>query len=354
MLPPLCSEGGQLRGHRREDHRRERDRLHAALEGPAADFLEDVPARTFGKDGGWRLLLKILKEKFDESRMTKVGGAMKGFFSLQMPTDETVTMRDVADVMDKQARLCRDAGLTIPDPVMIHFYFQHANASSERQANLLLRTNGEYNWSKMKQAIELLYPNVPVKFGNHDYKPRQFRGRGAHEVQHQQSDLFQDWPMPDSMDQQFGEWLAYHDPVEAVAETFFQDNESLPESIAKELHGCFASHRENRQKLAQAVQARGYYLKGKGKGGKSKGGKDRSKGMGKKGSGKKGNSGKARGMTLEELKKVMACSECGQIGHWHNKCPRKAHATVREEDDFYDEEGDDYYGEWTPEEWEAW
>ena len=327
-------------------------RLHAALEGPAADFLEDVPAKTFGKEDGWRVLLKILKDKFDESRMTKVGGAMKGFFNLQMPSDKPATMRDVADFMDKQARACRDAGLTLPDPVMIHFFFQHSNASAERQANLLLRTNGEYDWSKMKQAVELLYPNVPVKLGNYDYKPKQFRGRGAHEVQH--SDWFQEWPMPDAADQHFGEWLAYYDPVEAVADTFFRDNDTLPESIAVELHSCFASHRENRQKLAQAVQARGFYVKGKGGKGKSKG-KAGSKGAGKKGSGKKGGGGgKARGMSLEELKKVTACSECGEIGHWHSECPRKAHATIREEDGDHEEEDDDYYGEWTPEEWDAW
>ena len=122
-------------------------RLHAALEGEAADFLEDVPARVFGEKDGWRVLLKVLKEKYDETRMSKVGNAMKSFFSMQVSSgdkdNKPCTMRDIIDKMDQAARACKDAGLSIPDPVMIYFFFVHSNSSSERQANLLLRTNVE-------------------------------------------------------------------------------------------------------------------------------------------------------------------------------------------------------------------
>ena len=59
-------------------------RLHAALEGEAADFLEDVPAKTFGIEAGWQVLLRLLQDKFDEKRMHKVGSAMKGFFKLNL------------------------------------------------------------------------------------------------------------------------------------------------------------------------------------------------------------------------------------------------------------------------------
>lgn len=64
-------------------------RLHAALEGEAADFLEDVPARAFGQKDGWRVLLKVLQEKFDETRMSKVGSAMKSFCSWHLTRRST-------------------------------------------------------------------------------------------------------------------------------------------------------------------------------------------------------------------------------------------------------------------------
>ena len=148
--------------------------------------------------------------------------------------------------------------------------------------------------------------------------------------------------MPDMADGQMAEWIEYYDPVETLAENMVYEGEYaavIPESIARELHGCLTTHRENRQKLAKAVQARGYFVKSKGKG-KSK---DKSKAPKGKGRGKKG-SGKARGMSLDELKKSTACADCGQTGHWRGdpECPRRANTTVKEEPDPFAEEEWDY------------
>ena len=333
-------------------------RLYAAIEGPAAEFLEDVPAKTFGGIDGWRVLVRILRDKYDEPRMHKVGAAMRNFFNLQLAADKTATLRDVADYMDQAARQCRDAGLEIPDAVMIYFFFQHSNSNMDRQANLLLRTGGEYDWPKIKQAIDLLYPNVVVRHGGQAGKG--YRGRGAHEAQQQQhSESYQNdwtWAVPEPGDDaaSIEDWIYNNDPIEALAGDQ-GDVSLLPEPLARELHGCFNSHRENRQKLARAVQARGYYVKGKGKGGK-KGGKSKSsKGKGSGGSkGKKGSGGKARGMSLEELKASTACSECGQIGHWHDdpECPARRKSNVVGSGDGHQAEpagGEDeygYYHEW--------
>ena len=85
-------------------------RLHAALEGEAADFLEEVPARTFGAPDGWKVLLRVLRDKYDETPMHKMGTAMKNFFNLQLAADKNLTMREVAEHLDKAARQCREAG----------------------------------------------------------------------------------------------------------------------------------------------------------------------------------------------------------------------------------------------------
>ncbi|CAK9000465.1 unnamed protein product [Durusdinium trenchii] len=264
------------------------------------------------------------KDKFDETRMANVGGAMKSFFQLTFETkDKGWTMRDVVDYIDKSA-------------------------------SLLLRTNGEYDWKKMKQAVELLYPTVHVPSPSRTSttssggKAQHGRGRTAHEVQQ-----WSDWSMPDSSDPQLLEWMEYYDPVEAIAENFTSDSNdyamAIPEPRARELHSCFSSHRENRQKLAQAVQARGYYVNGKGGKGKSggKGKKGAPKGKGRGGGGSKG---KARGMTLEELKKTTTCAACGQKGHWKGdgEC-RQSNITAHNDFD-EEQEGDEWYGEWT--EWD--
>ena len=329
-------------------------RLHAALEGEAADFLEDVPAKVFGEPDGWKVLLKVLRDKYDEPPMNKVGTAMKNFFQLQIAGDKTLNMRDIAEHLDRAARQCREAGLEIPDAVMIHFYFQHSGASTERQANLLLRTNGQYDWKKLKTAVEVLYPNVVVRNpGGGSAGKGGHRSRGAHEVQHTSDQWMADWSMPDLQDQQvtWSDWIYDNDVVEALAEQTVREAYNdvwLPDGLAQELTTCFNTHRENRQKLAKAVQARGYYVKGKGKGRGKKGG-DKGKAKGK---GKSKSSGKARGMSLDELKAKTACAECGQTGHWKDECPRRSNVTGHEPAE--DEEAWDYDGqEWPADEWDA-
>ena len=84
-------------------------RLHAAFEGEAMDYLKDVPAKTFGVPEGWKILLRVLKDKFDETKMSKVGSAMRNFFKLNL-NDKQYTLREVADAMDKAARQCRETG----------------------------------------------------------------------------------------------------------------------------------------------------------------------------------------------------------------------------------------------------
>ncbi|CAL1151001.1 unnamed protein product [Cladocopium goreaui] len=297
-------------------------RLHAALDGAAADYLEDVPAKTFGGESGWKILMKVLKDKFDQPRMQKVGSAMKSFFKLQLGNN--CTMREACDMLDKAHRQCRDTGLTVPDAILIHWFFEHAHISQERQANLLLRTNGEYNWKLIKQAVELLYPNVYVGRGGYSYGNRgpPGKGRSAHEA-HATGEPG-DIPTWDATEDQLEGWLYENDPVEALAEV--ELCQGLPEEVSRELHQVFATHRENRQKLAKAVKARGFYVSGgnnSGKGKKGKSGKPSSF-KPKGGKGAKGG-GKARGMSLDELKAVTACADCEQIGHWKGdpECPKQ-------------------------------
>ena len=51
-------------------------RLHAALEGEAADFLEDVPVQAFGQIGRMTRAAQGVAGEVDETRMSKVGSAI--------------------------------------------------------------------------------------------------------------------------------------------------------------------------------------------------------------------------------------------------------------------------------------
>ena len=213
----------------------------------------------------------------------------------------------------------------------------------------------------MKKAVELLYMNVPVRTGGRDPPPlgRGGRQRQAHEVH---GDQFWHQPVPNewATEAQLEAYLLDFDPAERLAENFGLDNcELLPEDVARELHSCFSTHRENRQRLAKGVQARGYYV-GSGKS-SGKGGKSKSKGKSKGGKQGQSKGGRARGMTLDELKAVTTCAECGQKGHWKGDpgClgAKAVHATGRQEDADGEEDEDD--GSWYDQghgqdDWDAW
>ena len=86
-------------------------------------------------------------------------------------------------MMDKAAWQCKEAGLVLPDEVMVYLYLWHANASMERQANILVRTGGEYDWKKVKQAVGLLYLQAVTQRRDRDSPGKQHRkGRCAHET----------------------------------------------------------------------------------------------------------------------------------------------------------------------------
>ena len=150
-------------------------------------------------------------------------------------------------------------------------------------------------------------------------------------------------PSWDASEEQLEGWLMDYDPVEMLADV--EMNGGVPEDLTRELHHCFATHRENRQKLAKAVKARGFYVSGSSNAGKGKKGQKGSKGKKGKGSSKGG--GKARGgMTLQELKAVTTCGDCEQVGHWRGdpECPKQrrgAHEAGREDD--YDPWDADWY-----------
>ena len=135
----------------------------------------------------------------------------------------------------------------------------------------------------MKTAIELLYPTTLVSQRRDGGGFKGYgggKGRSAHEAQGvwEESNTSNDYIQPD-MD--IEDWLFYEDPVEKLAD---EVPDYLPENLARELHEVYATHRENRARLAKAVKARGFYVN-KSKGGKkdkkkkgSKGKKDKKKG----------------------------------------------------------------------------
>ena len=93
-------------------------RLHAALEGEAAELLGGHPGSHFRR--GIRMAGPLEAVAGQVRREADAQGGVRdaGFLKLNL-NDRQYTMLETADAMDRAARRCREANLVIPDEIMI-------------------------------------------------------------------------------------------------------------------------------------------------------------------------------------------------------------------------------------------
>ena len=195
--------------------------------------------------------------------------------------------------IDQAAQKCFDRKLEIPDPVNIRQFFQAAEMTADKSATVLMAAGSQYDWKKVKDQLDTLYPHLVKKMNtwNKGTSQPNWRHRSANEVGHGDGE----------------------DPLEYNIMAMMDDE--TREDNHKSLNEALFTYQQNRDRLRQTVSARGY-LKSKGKGG-GKAGK-----AGKTGSQIKGNyqssptcGGKTKGMSKEELNNITNCKSCGRRGH---------------------------------------
>ena len=128
--------------------------------------------------------MKVL-EHFDEKPIAMVGTAMDGFFTCES-LKENETYGDLAVRLDQAVQKCADCKLEIPDPIKIRQFFQAADMTSDKRATVLMAAGSQYDWKKVKDQLDTLYPH-PVKKKHLGYKGASsspWRHRSANEVGH--------------------------------------------------------------------------------------------------------------------------------------------------------------------------
>ena len=311
-------------------------RLYDALSDDAFDFLEGVPAKTFGVKNGWKALLEVLKH-FDEPPILKMGTSMDGFFKLE-PLKSGETYEELAVRIDKAAQKCSETGLVIPDPIKIRYFFIAAAFSDHQQATLLMSTGGAYDWSALKKSVATLYPR-PQKMYLTPQRDFHRKPRSAHEVhQEEQPNHAQvfDMTTTDSAAAAAADDGSHWWPTDYDQEWSWQsydkdEDVDLPEELQAEMHTAYMTYKGSRQRLQQAVIARGFYRgKGDAKGRpsyKGGGGKGSGFGGGKGKGGKDGGKSNRKGTGLAELKARTHCAVCGEKGHWQSDPQCKGKST---------------------------
>ena len=100
---------------------------------------------------------------------------------------------------------------------MTYMFFEHTNSSLERQANILLRTGGGYEWKKIKAAVDLLYPQTYVNARRGAFDQNTGRGYGKSRTAHETQGH---WDGNETYDTEVDleTWLEKEDPVETLAD----------------------------------------------------------------------------------------------------------------------------------------
>ena len=296
-------------------------RVFQKLEGKAFDYFEGVKADTFATKNGLEVLLEIISKKFDEKPIVKVGRAMDDFFSLTGIANGE-TLGDLATRLDRSVRRCKDVDLEIPDPFVCRVFLLKSALDQKAQATLLMAAGSDYNWGKLRESAETLYPRPLNRAADRHEGPRRQWGHGpraAHETHWEPDQGWWTTQPPAAEPAPSPEQWTLDDQVHEY------DGDPIPEDLGKELHTAYMTYRGARDRLSAAVKARGYWSKGSKPKGKGKDGK-LVKGKTKKGGYGKSGYGKRSGKTLEEIKAHSTCNTCKGKGHWSGdpQCPGKA------------------------------
>ena len=283
-------------------------RLLQELHDDALLVTEDIPVTVFETITGVDNLLRILANAFDGKRRSKLSIAMKNYFDdLTLAPGERTTSHII-----RSAKACRELsqyGILMPEEVRVHYLFKSLRVGDALKAQILTAAGGEYSWKAVTEAIQLLYPeHMPYD------RPSFAKGKGKGHYQTMEAGMYhegeEDWsPPPMDVNQARSENTLGVEPdvAEQVPEPSGEPADDEPQELSTEVLAAQVNYKAARQRLTNAVQARGFYQDSA-----SKKKNEQARGAARR-----------PGETIAEVKARTTCSRCGRYGHWQGdaECP---------------------------------
>ena len=130
--------------------------------------------------------------------------------------------------------------MDIPDAIKIRQFFVTSEMPPDKRAMVLMSAGSVYDWKKVKDKLDTLYPLPVKKRGNNTAWKPHWKPKTASET---------------SIDSGI-------DPLMKECEDI--DSTELPDELQKELRESLSTYKQNRDRQQSAVKARGSYT-GKGK-----------------------------------------------------------------------------------------
>ena len=266
------------------------------LQGKALEVVEHLPENEYQKEGGDKVLFKLLDARWPERERTdEIGENLTEVFSLRAKDGEHLRTW-CARARECFDRCQRKTGVQFPEESKGWLLLNYSGLTEEQRAVVLARTNGDLKMETQSQAMRSCFPELVVSRKRHP----------VHYVEDEEeawwsNDSYNGYPetdLPEGPDGNFQDvelFLTDYDK----ATNDFETEEAFPETEVAEV--LATTWREKRQELSKLQKARRFPQAADLK--------------------------RSFRVEVEELKKRTQCRRCGRTGHWARECKVKLPST---------------------------
>jgi len=298
------------------------ERAHAILDQLDDDAMLEMETLEFddlGNEEGVETVIDAVKAAFAQRPVVRMGEMLEEYFEKTYIESGEHTVAFAQRLSRLTSRLSKDVNVELPDEVKTYYLLKGLKLTQAQRANVLAAAGSQYAFRPVVTALGVLYPTTLPQFNkDQQHQPRgggpprgaKGGGRGTWTPRAQSASSggqsFRRWGhrthvceadgscASDEFDQHCQECAEPED--EDQPEEDGEAPEDEPEDVTAEVNAATQHFQRAKQRMRNALQARGYFKP------------DGSK----KGGGKK----KSTNPDIIARKKDSTCSLCGQYGHW--------------------------------------
>ena len=256
--------------------------VYTLLAGKALECVEHLDPSDYQKEGGDRILLELLDQRFPQKDKTDEMGETLGLIFGLRPTDGETVKSWVARATELFDRCERKTQVTFPEEARGWIILHRTPLSEEQKAVVLARAQGDLRRSAISTALRSCYPDMVLK------QKKVFPAHVVEPTEEENVEHLLDADLPEAEFSDVELLLSEH--VSGGCDG--SSSEAFLESEVAEV--LASTWKEKRAELSRLQKTRKFTAA-----------KDVKRSF---------------RIEVEELKKRTKCHRCGRLGHWSREC----------------------------------
>ena len=254
-------------------------KLMEYLTGDAEQACEYIDLEDLGKEGGEKLVLKALDERYKPLEKDDLAEALWEYF-YEVSVKNGEQLKNFVTRLTTTNRKLEQQGVKLPSEVQGWFLVRKMKLDAAQEAMLLTATQGSYKYEKICGAVKAIFANTR---GVVKAKEAFAAETGGHEVADEEGHL--------------------QAALEAAADGAQEKNEYEDEEVLE----VFETYQQIRRRVQETKKSRGFKLT-------SASGSSSTPTWNLRGS---------ISAKIEQAKARTKCHFCKQVGHWKRECPKR-------------------------------